>query len=195
MIKKDKKNKSFTIQETMIAFLIFLIFLGTIINSYLAIINSNLINQRRLIAIQNLKTALDKIYLEIKTGANFSTSTNIISFLNTNNCNTTTISFATDSNNLGYLSIYKNNATSELTDRNLINITEFNIHTAGIIQTANPTLDIISHNTSYNLIAPKSITISIKGNINLKESIRVPINIQLTTQPFNSFNKQYPCYF
>ncbi|GIW65954.1 MAG: hypothetical protein KatS3mg094_473 [Candidatus Parcubacteria bacterium] len=186
-------NKSFSIIELIVAFFIILIFLGTLSNSYLAIINSYVINQRQLAGLQNLKTALDRIYLEIKTGGYFSTTTNELEFLNINDCVTTTLIFTTTSDDIGYLSLIKNNITSNLSDINLIDIDKFNIYLGGKINTSIPTRDIITNNDTYNLISAKSITIAIEGKVKLKGKNQIPINIQMTAHPFNSFNKTNLC--
>ena len=137
---------------------------------------------------------MDRIYVEIKNGGNFTTTTNGLEFLNINDCATTTLVFNTTSNNIGYLSLIKNNATSDLSDINLIDIKKLNIYLGGIIYTNTPTIDIFASPTpTYNLNSAKSVTIAIKGNIKLKEENNIPINIQMTTNPFNSFNKNNPC--
>lgn len=193
MIKKE--NKSFTIEEILIAFLLFLISLGAIFNSYSAIIRTHLISLNQLSALQNLKSSLDRIYIELKSGENISTTYNSINFINTQDCTTRTISFVTSSDNIGYLVLIKNNSTISLTDLNLVDIRNFKIATMGIINTSNPTKNNFLRETDYYISSTKSVTFAITANNILNKNIYYPINIQLTVQPFNSAYKIPVCRF
>ncbi|MCS7184201.1 MAG: hypothetical protein NZ866_02535 [Patescibacteria group bacterium] len=190
---KKISNKSFTVEEIAIALFIFLIYLGTIFNSYFVLINSHFLTQNKLQALQNLKMTLDKLYVEMKRGELFTTSSNSVSFINIQNCQTTTILFSTTSDNIGYLTLVKNNSTSTLTDPNLVNIENFNVHLVGIITTTLPARDI-RNNIFYFITSFKSITLSIKAYNILKPDLKSPINIQMTVQPFNSFLSSRSCF-
>lgn len=189
-----KINQSFTIEEVLLGLFIFLIVLGTIISSYLGIVNTHLITNNQLLALQNLKTALDRIYHELKFSENISTTTQGIMFISTQDCATKTIVFASSPENIGYLALIKDNTTITLTDLDLIDIKNFNINLWGILNPATPTINIFGQ-PHYRISSTKAVTLSIEANSLLTKGLHIPFNLQLTVQPFNSFTGIPDCYF
>jgi type II secretory pathway pseudopilin PulG len=182
-----KKNKSFTLEEVLISLFIFLIILGTIINSYSSIISSYLIIKNNLLALQNLKNALDRIYSEIKVGENFNINNNSIEFISALDCSTKTIFFSTSTQNSGIF-LEENESTSNLTDNNLVNIAEFKIYATGTAGLTATYHNIFTSKLVYYSYSTKTITISLKAYNKLnRNNLNLPINIQTTIQPFNTY--------
>lgn len=188
-----KENKSFTIEEVVLGLLIFMISLSVILPSYLTIIRSHLITNNQLIALQNLKTALDRIYVELKSGEVIATDTHSIIFKNIQDCATQTIIFSTSSNNEGYLSFIKDNSTITLTDTSLVNIKNMNFNFLGKIDTVASPQNIFNENVYYTE-SIKAVTLAIEAENLLSKGLAKPINIQLTIQPFGTFIATKICF-
>lgn len=189
-----KKNKSFTLEEVLISLFIFLIILGTIINSYSSIISSYLIIKNNLLALQNLKNALDRIYSEIKVGEKFNINNNSIEFINALDCSTKTILFSTSTQNSGIF-LEENGSTFNLTDDNLVNIAEFKIYATGTAGLTTTSHYAFPNQMLYHSYSIKTITVSLTAYNKLNRSnLNLPINIQTTIQPFTTYYELPNCF-
>jgi type II secretory pathway pseudopilin PulG len=173
------KNKGFTLIETAVAILIFIIGAYLIAISYLNVVRGYINTRNVQISLSNIRLALDKIWKDMKYGIDFSTTTNCIIFTRIFDCKDEKVCL--DGNKLK-ANIAGNE--SVLTDEKVLEINSFNVDMKGIINPSDP---------NYILSSPKLITISISGNLILPKGGKSPFNIQMSVAPINSVFPQPKC--
>ena len=170
------KNRSFTLIEAIIVLGVFIIGVGIFASSYINLVKQYMINQKFQASVGNLRLALEKVWRDIKYGVNFTTSNNSITFKRSYDCKE--IRLALESNTLLYVF---NNVTSTLTDPSMIEIDSFWIYATGS-----------SGGSNYNEIAPKLITLAIKGKAKM-QTFNIPLYFQISAAPINSIFPVSPC--
>ncbi len=113
--------KGFTLIEVAIATFIFITSFVVMFEMYVNLTRASLYTQELQLALDNMKFGMEKIWTEIKTGANFATTTNGIIFKD-KFCATTTITKINDE-----LIFEKNGVTSTIFDPKLVKVDNFTL--------------------------------------------------------------------
>ena len=173
------KNKGFTLIEMSLAFLVFIIGIYLITFSYYNLVRSHLETQKNQIALSNLRLALDKVWLDLKYGVGFSTSTDCLQFRRIFDCREEIICFRNNN-----LELSLEGATTTLLNPDIIVINRFSYQISGI---QDPNSD------NYISKSPKLITISISGDSRVSPQKRIPFVFQMSVAPINSVFPKPKC--
>lgn len=113
--------KGFTLVEVAVATFIFITSFVIMFEIYVNLTKASLYTQELQLALDNMRFGVEKIWIEIKTGANFVTTTDGIIFKD-KFCATTTIKKINDE-----LFFEKNGVTSTIFDSKLVKVDNFTL--------------------------------------------------------------------
>ncbi|BCX15376.1 MAG: hypothetical protein KatS3mg097_268 [Candidatus Parcubacteria bacterium] len=171
-----KKNKAFTLIETVVVIMLFIFAIVIIAQLYISLTKAALDLQQRHIAINSIHSGLEKIYSELKNGFSFTITDNSILFKD-KLCETAMINF--DSNRL---LLYYN--SSSLFNKDFVELEDVKIY--GYNPSTTPSASYYYQHSSSTKLIVIDYYFYIKSPITTK----TPLFIRQSIAPLNSSKAQ-----
>lgn len=172
----NKKNKAFTLIETVVVITLFIFAIVIIAQLYISLTKASLDLQQRHLAINSIQSGLEKIYSELKAGFSFTIETSSILFKD-KLCQTATIVF--NNHNLLYNS-------SSLFNNDFVELNDVKIYGYNPNAITPPADGFYYKHPSSTKLIVIDYNFYIKSQITTKTSLFIRQSIA----PFNSHQKQ-----